>query len=292
VAERCREPRGQRVSTLEHWGDDAVEGIDKRVRQGQRSAREGLGVRVLGLDASAQPTGHRDVVGGLSDIARGQVSAVVNSRPQAALEASCDGLRPAPRAAIAVVSLDLWAASADVARTKGPQAAMVVDRFPVRKTLQEKRPDARRAAQRQLPNTTRDALKGRRWRLVRHDAELDAEARQQRPRAVEMGPELATRHSLKEAFRAFDEPTHRRTAIRALETWIAKVQQTGHKARLKCAETGRRWEQESLTDCDERITTGFVEGTTNTIKLSKRRAFGFRNCENLRDRLLHECGGL
>ena len=191
-----------------------------------------------------------------------------------------------------MVSLDLGAASADVARPQGPQAALVVDRVPVRKPLQEKRQDARRAAQRQLPNTTRDARQGRRWRLVRHDAELDAEARQTRPRAVEMGPELATRPGLQEAFRAFAEPTHRRPAIRALETGIATVQQTGHKARLKCAETVRRWEQAILTDCDERLTHGFVEGTTNTIKLSKRRAFDFRNCENFCDRLLHECGGL
>jgi transposase len=173
-----------------------------------------------------------------------------------------------------------------------PQAAIVVDRVDVMKPLPGKMQDARRAAQRQLPKTTRDELQGRRWLLVRHYAELDAEERQKLQRAFEMWPELATLHGLKEEFRAFDEHQHRRTAIRALETWIAQVQQTGHKALLKFVETVRRWEQEILTYVDERITTGFVEGTNNKIKLIKRRACGFRNFENVRYRILHECGGL
>jgi transposase len=292
VAERGRAHRWPRVSALANLGYDAVEGIDTRVLEGKLSARAGLGVRVLGIDEIAQHKGHRDVVCVLSDIERGQVIEVLNSRTTAALETYVDGLRPSPRAAIEVVSIAMGAADADVARTKVPQATSVVDRFHVMKNLQAKRPDARRAAQRQLPNTTRDELQGRRWLLVRHDAELDAEERQKRPRAVEMWPALATLHGLKEECRAFYERKNRRTAIRALEAWIATVQHTGHKALLKCVETVRRWEQEIFTDFDERITNGFVEGTNTKIKLIKRRAFGFRTVENFRDRILHECGGL
>jgi transposase len=173
-----------------------------------------------------------------------------------------------------------------------PQAAIVVDRLHVMKNLQEQRQDARRAAQRQLPTATREELQGWRWLLVRHDDGLDAEERQTRQRAFEIWPELAVRHGLQEECRAFYERKHRRTAISALDTWIAKVQQMGHKALLKCVETVRRWEQAILTDVDERITNGFVEGTHTKIKLIKRRAFGFRNVENVRYRILHECGGL
>jgi len=157
---------------------------------------------------------------------------------------------------------------------------------------QETIQDARRAAQPQLPNATRDARKGLRWRLVRHDAELDAAARQQLPRAFESWPELAPRHGLQEECRGCYARKHRRTAIRALERWIARVQQTGHTALLQCVETGRRWAQAILTSCDERITTGFVAGMHTKLKLIKRRAFGFRNFENFRYRILHECGGL
>ena len=292
VTERCREHSWQRISVLEELGYDAVEGIYKRVLQRKLAVREGLEVRVLGIDEIAQHKGHRDFVCVLSDIERGKVIEVLPSRTKATLEAYFDGLLPRQRAAIEVVSIDMWEAYADVARAKVPQAAIVVDRFHVMKNLQEKMQDARRAAQRQLPQAMRDELKGLRWLLVRNYADLDAEGRQKLQRAFAIWPERAMLHGLKEEFRAFYERKNRRTAIRALATWIAKVQQTGHKALLKFVETVCRWKQEILTYFDERITNGFVEGTNNKIKLIKRRAFGFRNFENFRYRILHECGGL
>jgi transposase len=110
VADRCREHSWQRVSAVENLGYDAVEGLYKRVLQGKLSEREGLGVRVLGMDAMAQHQGHRDFVCVLSDIERGQVIEVLKSRPKAALEASFEGLLPAQRAAIEVVSIAMGAA--------------------------------------------------------------------------------------------------------------------------------------------------------------------------------------
>jgi transposase len=173
-----------------------------------------------------------------------------------------------------------------------PQAAIVVDRCQVMKTLPEQRQDARRAAQRQLPHATREERQGGRWLLVRHDDGLDAEARQKRQRAFESWPELAVRHGLTEEFRAVSARKHRRPAIGALDTGSAQVQPTGHKALLQLVETVRRWEQEILPYVDERITNGVGEGTHTKIKLIKRRAFGFRNVENGRYRILHACGGL
>jgi transposase len=292
VAERCREHSWRRVSALEDLGYDAVEGIYKRVLQRTLAVREGLEVRVLGIDEIAQHKGHRDFVCVLSDIDRGKVIEVLPSRTKAALEAYFDGLRPQQRATIEVVSIDMWEAYAEVARVKVPQATIVVDRFHVMKNLQEKLQDARRAAQRQLPQATREELKGLRWLLVRNYDELEAEDRQKLQRAFEIWPELATLHGLKEEFRAFYERKNLRTAMRALHRWIAKVQQAGHKALLKFLETVRRWEHQILAYFDERITNGFVEGTNNKIKLIKRRAFGFRNFGNFRYRILHECGGL
>jgi transposase len=292
VVAQCREQSWPRVSIWEPLGSDAVQGISTRVRQPQLATRAGVAGRVLGLDEIAQHQGQRDCVCVLSDIERGQGIEVLRSRTNAALEAYCAGRLPRQRAAMAVVSIDRWAAEADVARTKVPQAAIVVDRLHVLKHRPAKVPDARRTAPHPLPKTTRDERKGWRWLLVRNDAELNAQDRPKRQRAFAIWPELATRHARKEECRGCYARQNRRTALRALETWIAQVQQTGHKALLKFVATVRHWEQEILTSFEERSTNGFVEGTHNKIKLIKRRAFGFRNGENFRYRILHECGGL
>jgi transposase len=110
VAERCREHSWQRVSVLEDLGYDAVEGIYKRVLQRKLALREGLEVRVLGIDEIAQHKGRRDFVCVLSDIERGKVIELLPSRTKATLAAYFDGLLPQQRAAIAVVSIDMWEA--------------------------------------------------------------------------------------------------------------------------------------------------------------------------------------
>jgi hypothetical protein len=110
VAARGREHRWQRVSALETLGDEAVAGLDTRVLQRTLSMREGLEVRVVGLDAIAPHTGPRDGVCVLSAIARGQGIEVLNRRTKAALAASVDGRLPQQRAASAVVASALWAA--------------------------------------------------------------------------------------------------------------------------------------------------------------------------------------
>jgi transposase len=47
-----------------------------------------------------------------------------------------------------------------------------------------------------------------------------------------------------------------------------------------------RWIGEIIAYFDERITNGVVEGINNKIKLLKRSAYGFRNFDNFRDRIL------
>ena len=54
------------------------------------------------------------------------------------------------------------------------------------------------------------------------------------------------------------------------------------------------WREEILNYFDYRITNGFVEGKNNRIKTIKRMAYGYRNMDNFRMRILASnpgCGG-
>ncbi len=50
--------------------------------------------------------------------------------------------------------------------------------------------------------------------------------------------------------------------------------------------TFRNWREEILNYFDYRITNGFVEGKNNRIKTIKRMAYGYRNLDNFRLRIL------
>jgi transposase len=48
----------------------------------------------------------------------------------------------------------------------------------------------------------------------------------------------------------------------------------------------KRWRQEILNYFDYPYTNGFLEGKNNRIKVIKRVAYGYRNAQNFRQRIL------
>ena len=99
-------------------------------------------------------------------------------------------------------------------------------------------------------------------------------------------PEIKEAWLLKESFRRWYRTPGRSQAEKALmliEQRIAKGSLTEFKRLLP---TLRRWREEILNYFSYRITNGFVEGKNNRIKTLKRMAYGYRNMENFRLRIL------
>lgn len=106
-----------------------------------------------------------------------------------------------------------------------------------------------------------------------------------------LSPQLKQLHQLKEAFRTISETDHsREQACQHLEAWIVQVEASGVKSLGKFVQTLRHWWEQILNYFSERLTSGLVEGLNNRLKLIKRRAFGYRNFEHFRLRVLEECG--
>ena len=55
----------------------------------------------------------------------------------------------------------------------------------------------------------------------------------------------------------------------------------------KCAGTMRNWFAGITNSFDSNITNGFTEGCNNKIKVLKRNAYGYRNFNRFRNRILH-----
>ena len=55
----------------------------------------------------------------------------------------------------------------------------------------------------------------------------------------------------------------------------------------KCAATITNWLPGILKSFDTDITNGFTEGCNNKIKVLKRNAYGYRNFDRFRNRILH-----
>jgi transposase len=214
-------------------------------------------------------------------------------RTKETLEAYLHSWSADARAAVAEVALDLWLPYHLAVRACLPQARITADRFHVMKQLNDQVTAARREIQRAVPAADKQALKGCRWLLVKNQDDLSAEEQANLEGMFAVSPTLKQLHEHKEAFRIiFETAPDRATAEAELQSWVAKVEQSGVKRLTKFVTTLRKWWEVILNYFPNHLSSGFVEGMNNKIKLIKRLGFGYRNFTHFRLRLLVECAGL
>jgi transposase len=99
-------------------------------------------------------------------------------------------------------------------------------------------------------------------------------------------PEVHKAWELKEDFRAWYKETDKMKAEKRLAALGEKMIQSGLPEFRSLLPMFSNWHDEILNYFDYRITHSFVEGKNNRIKTIKRMAYGYRNMDNFRMRIL------
>lgn len=192
-------------------------------------------------------------------------------------------------ARIEAVATDMSPAYIDAVTTHLRDAVLVFDRFHVIKLYNEKLSDLRRALHHQLKDTLhKDLLKGVRWLLLKRPENLDP-ARKEPERlaeALKLNEPLAMAYYLKEELNEIWEQEDRETAEALLMDWITYAEASGVRMLQDFARTLRLHATGILAWYDFPISTGPLEGTNNKIKTMKRQAYGFRDQEFLKLKIL------
>ena len=132
------------------------------------------------------------------------------------------------------------------------------------------------------------ALKGVRWLLLKRPENLDLSRRepQRLKEALRLNEPLATAYFLKEELNNIWEQEDQETAAALLMDWITYAESSGIQMLHKFAKTLRCHAWRILAWYDHPISTGPLEGTNNKIKTMKRQAYGFRDLEFLKLKIL------
>lgn len=192
-------------------------------------------------------------------------------------------------AKIEAVAIDMSPAYQEAVTTHLPGVCLVFDRFHVIKLYNDKLSDLRRALYHQLKDTMqKNVLKGVRWLLLKRPENLDPTRNepQRLEAALRLNEPLAIAYYLKEALNELWEQDDQETAQALLMEWIAYAESTGIAMLRKFAKTLRSHAWGILAWYDHPISTGPLEGTNNKIKTMKRQAYGLRDQEFLRLKIL------
>ncbi|HYW79222.1 MAG TPA: transposase [Thermoguttaceae bacterium] len=101
-----------------------------------------------------------------------------------------------------------------------------------------------------------------------------------------MNRPLATAYYLKEDLRQIWNQPDKATAEGVLKDWIARADASGIRILQRFARTLTLHRHQILAWYDYPISTGPLEGTNNKIKTLKRQAYGFRDIEFFKLKIL------
>lgn len=170
-------------------------------------------------------------------------------------------------------------------------AKLVFDHFHVVKLMNEKLTILRRELYHELKDKQqRDVLKGVRWLLLKNPENLKQDDRVDEParlkEALTLNEPLSQAYYLKDELRLFWKQTSKAKAEKFLTQWCRRADATGIRVLKTISKTLLGYRTGLLNWYDEPISTGPLEGINNKIGLLQRRAYGYRNYENLKQRLL------
>jgi transposase len=229
------------------------------------------------------------------DVFSGTVVFVGDGKGGDALEPFWKKLRRYRKLQVEAAAIDMSPAYIKAIRENLKDTVIIFDHFHVIKLFNEKLSKFRR----QLFNVTeellpRSVLKGTRWLLLtaRERLEDDQQKQQRLEQALELNRPLATVYYMKEDLRQLWNWTGDKVAAKwHLSSWIEMARGSGIGMLSKFANTLERHFDGILAYFDfDSLSTGPLEGTNNKIKTMQRKAYGFRDVEffKLKIMALHE----
>jgi transposase len=248
-------------------------------------------LRQIAIDEIAVGKGHRYLTVVL-DLLSGAVVFVGDGKGVQSLEKFWKRLRRA-RVRIKAVATDMSKAYIRAIRDNLPSVIHVFDHFHVVKLFNDKLTAFRRDLYNQASTDRhRKVLKGTRWLLLKNPENLDRDRDEHRrlKEALRLNQPLATAYYLKEDLRQIWSQQNKRTARRVLRDWLARARASEIRMLVQFADTLEEHQEGVLAYYDYRISTGPLEGTNTKIQAMKRQAYGFRDHDffKLKILALHE----
>ncbi len=268
-------------------GWDLVKDIQKRDLSRRYAKPKLKHLRAIAIDEIAVAKGHHYLTV-VMDLESGAVVFVGDGKGADALKPFWKRLRPSG-AKIEAVAMDMSVAYRRAVTTHLPAAKIVFDHFHAVKLFNEKLSDLRRALHRKATEVmNKDVLKGTRWLLLKDPENLDGKKDERRrlEEALALNKPLATAYYMKEDLRRFWEQPGKRFATTFLDGWIRRAEASGIKMLRQLAKTLAAHRSGLLAYYDVMITSGKMEGTNNKIKTMKRQAYGFRDLEFFKLKIL------
>jgi transposase len=290
VGRRCRATTVKEVAEELFLDWHTVKELDKQYMRAQLDRADTPAPRVIGIDELAIAKGHqyRIVV---SDLERSRpIWFGGQDRSEASLDEFFAWLGPEKCRKIRLAVMDMWQAFRNSTLKEGnaPQATILYDKFHVLSHLGEAMDKVRKREYARLSGADRRFIKGQRYTLLSHWENLSLEGRKALQLLFKANRRLTKAYLLKESFDQLWDYWSPGWARRFFDQWRDALRWQRLQPFQKFARmVEAHWDGiEAYCHGENKVALGFVEGLNNKIRAIQRRAYGFRDEEYLRLKIL------
>jgi len=241
-------------------------------------------VRAIGIDEISVRRRHRYCVVVADLEARRPIWLGGNGRTEEDMALFYDYIGPERSENLELAVMDMWKPFRKVTRARAPGARIVFDKFHILKHLGDALDLVRRSEYKRVSEKERGFIKGQRYTLLSNKANLDIKGRRALKSLLKANKRLHKAYLLKETFEqlwSYNNPTWAR---KFFENWRASLRWQRLEPFEKFARMIERHWDGIISYCqpDAKVSLGFMEGLNNKIRVIQRRAYGIKEQEYLR----------
>ena len=288
VGRHCRNSTIKDVAEELNLDWHTVKELDKQYMRAQLVKAGTPGPKAIGIDEISIRRGHtyRIVVSDL--IRRRPIWFGGADRSQASMSLFYGWLGQKKTQGIRLAVMDMWKPFRNATAEHAPQAAILFDKFHIMSHLGDALDRVRKAEYARLSGKDRRFIKGQKYTLLSNRENLTLEGRKSLKLLLAANKRLNTAYVLKESFGQLWDYRSEVWARRFFDNWRTSLKWQRLKPYEKFAQMiDRHWDGiAAYCRPENKVSLGFVEGLNNKIRVIQRRAYGLRDEEYLRLKIL------
>jgi transposase len=294
VAELCKVMTNKAVGLLMELHTGTVKAIDKAAMTKAQAERPLDGITVLGVDEIGVGKGQNywHLVSAMDSPRGAELLYIGEGRKEKDLKPFWKWFGPERTGRITHAVMDMWKGFIKSFRAHVPGIVLIFDKFHILRHLSEALNKVRKQEFVKAKGKFRGLLTGKKFVLLSRQAHVRGKARQALNDLLAFSKKLAKAHLLKESFSHLWSYRNKTCARRFFTAWVKDLRWMRLKSYEKFARMVEKHLDGILAANDKKVKLGYIEATNLHARNVIRRAYGYRDKEYMKLKIIQACSSL
>lgn len=294
VYELCKVMTVKAVALLEGLHRETVRTLDKRRLQQAQQQRPLDGITQLGVDEIAIGKGHKylHMISALDGPRGPELLYVGEGRKEKDLEKFWKWFGKERIQKIQVAVMDMWKGFINSFKAHCPSIVLIYDKFHIIRHLLEALNKVRKQQLKQADKKLKGLLIAKKFILLSRASHVRGKARESLNQLLGSSKKLLKAHLLKESFSHLWSYKSKTWAVKFWNSWKDSLKWSRLNPYQRFAKMIDKHLEGILACCDHRVPLGFIEATNLKARNLIRRAYGYRDKEYMKLKIIQTCSHL